>query len=169
MKCSLWRQQSSECGHSGRAMRPGDHTVDAGREPPLGAHMVALRRGYTHHGIYVGRGCVVHYCGFSRGLHRGPVEEVPLSQFSLGRPIWVRTGEFGWRDRPEVVARARSRLGEDCYHVLKNNCEHFCDWCVRCQHRSPQVDEPLDSLRRAWGRLGHTLVRILRAAVVGAQ
>ena len=157
MRCSFWRQLL-KCGHS-HAMRPGDQPLEAGREPPLGAHMVALRRGYTHHGIYVGRGCVVHYCGYSRGLHRGPVEEVSLSQFSLGRPIWVRTGELGWKDRPDVVTRARSRLGEDCYHVLRNNCEHFCEWCVRRQHRSPQVDELLDSPKRALDELGQTLRR----------
>lgn len=169
MNGSSWREQSLERDYSRRAMRPGDQTLSAWRDPPLGGHLVTPRRGYTHHGIYVGRGCVVHYCGFSRGLHRGPVEEVPLSQFSLGRPIWVRTGEFGWNDQPEVVARARSRLGENCYHVLKNNCEHFCEWCVRCQHRSPQVEEPLDSLRRAWDQLGQTLVRILRAAMAVVQ
>ena len=33
------------------------------------------------------------------------------------------------------------RLGEDCYSVLTNNCEHFCEWCVRGEHRSYQVDE----------------------------
>jgi hypothetical protein len=33
------------------------------------------------------------------------------------------------------------RLGEDRYSVLTNNCEHFCEWCVRGEHRSYQVDE----------------------------
>ena len=27
----------------------------------LGSHLVAFRLGYTHHGIYIGRGLVVHY------------------------------------------------------------------------------------------------------------
>ena len=30
---------------------------------PLGAHLVTPRRGYTHHGIYVGNGIVIHYAG----------------------------------------------------------------------------------------------------------
>src|ERR1700739_3584894 len=126
MRSSIWQEEPFECGHSHRGLRLGDQALAAGEEPPLGAHMLALRRGYTHHGIYVGQGSVVHYGGFSRGWRRGPVEEVPLLRFSLGRPVWIRTGELVLRDRPEVVSRARSRLGEDRYHVLKNNCEHFC-------------------------------------------
>jgi len=40
------------------------------------------RRGYLHHGIYVGARKVVHYSGFTHGLRRGPVEEVPSSLIS---------------------------------------------------------------------------------------
>jgi len=121
--------------------RSCDRRLDAEREPPLGAHVVTPRRGYTHHGIYVGEGKVVQYGGLSWGLRRGPVEEVPLSQFSQGRPVWIRAVGSHWFDQHEVVRRARLRLGEDLYSVLTNNCEHFCEWCVRGQHRSYQVDE----------------------------
>src|SRR3984885_10057267 len=138
---NMVRQDAGEKRMACRGLRPGDRPLDAEREPPLGAHMVTPRRGYTHHGIYVGGGRVVQYGGLSRGLRRGPVEEVPLSQFSQGRPVWVRVLESHWFDEHEVVRRARLRLGEDRYSVLKNNCEHFCEWCVRGQHRSYQVDE----------------------------
>ena len=117
-----------------------DCTLDPDHEPPSGAHMVTRRWGYTHHGIYVGRGRVVQYGGLSLGLHRGPVEEVTLSQFALGRAIWIRSSESTSLNRDEVVRRARSRLGENRYHVLTNNCEHFCEWCVCGEHRSYQVD-----------------------------
>lgn len=30
-------------------------------EPPVGAHLVTPRRGYTHHGNYAGDGSVLHY------------------------------------------------------------------------------------------------------------
>lgn len=118
-----------------------DRPLDCEREPPLGAHVVTPRRGYTHHGIYVGGGRVVQYGGLSWGLRRGPVEEVPLSQFARGRPVRVRVAGSHWFDQREVVHRARLRLGEDRYSVLTNNCEHFCEWCVRGEHRSYQVDE----------------------------
>jgi len=95
--------------------------LQAGQEPPLGSHIVTPRRGYTHHGIYVGHGRVVQYAGLAHGLRTGPVEEVVLSQFSHGNPIWVRVRDLGWFDGDEVVHRARSRVGEDRYHLLTNN------------------------------------------------
>jgi hypothetical protein len=124
-----------------------DRALDPEREPPLGAHLVTPRRGYTHHGIYVGAGRVVQYGGLSWGLRPGPVEEVPLAQFSQGRPVSVRAVGSRWFDQHAVVRRARLRLGEDRYSVLRNNCEHFCEWCVRGQHRSYQVDDRIAGYR----------------------
>ena len=122
------------------ASMSSDCALDPDHEPPIGAHIVTRRWGYTHHGIYVGRGRVVQYRGLSLGLRRGPVEEVTLAQFTLGRATWIRSSESTSLNRDEVVRRARSRLGENRYHVLRNNCEHFCEWCVCGQHRSYQVD-----------------------------
>jgi Lecithin retinol acyltransferase len=133
--------------------------LDAECEPPLGAHMVTPRRGFTHHGIYVGGGMVVQYGGLSWGLRRGPVEEVALSEFSQGRPVWIRPAGSNWFDQREVVRRARQRLGEDRYSVLTNNCEHFCEWCVRGQHRSYQVDERMTGYRGLLLKLIELLAR----------
>jgi hypothetical protein len=109
-------------------------------EPALGAHLVSPRIGFVHHGIYLGNGKVIH-CGAVSGLlPRGPVEEVSLREFRRGRPVAVRGGvpvKYAPRD---VVERARSRLGEDHYRILSNNCEHFCEWCLRGEERSYQVD-----------------------------
>src|SRR5262245_59687729 len=52
--------------------------LHAGGDPPLAAHLVTPRALYTHHGIYVGNGRVIHYAGLAHGLRRGPVEEVSL-------------------------------------------------------------------------------------------
>jgi hypothetical protein len=136
-----------------------DRPLGPEREPPLGAHMVTPRRGYTHHGIYVGAGRVVQYGGLSWRLRRGPVEEVPLSQFSQGRPVLVRVAESHWFEQHEVVRRARLRLGEDRYSVLTNNCEHFCEWCVRGQPRSYQVDDRIAGYRGLLLKLIELLAR----------
>jgi hypothetical protein len=141
-------------------LRPLDQALDPKHEPPIGAHMVTPRRGYTHHGIYVGLGRVMQYGGLSRGLRRGPVEEVSLAQFTRGRSLWVRLEESSWRDRDEVVRRARLRLGENRYHVLRNNCEHFCEWCVRGEHRSYQVDELNTLFSRARRGLTEMFARV---------
>jgi hypothetical protein len=149
----FWQSGYSRCG-----LPPEDQVLAPECEPPLGAHMVTPRRGYTHHGIYVGQGRVVQYGGLSLGLRRGPVEEVPLSRFALGRPICLRLEESFWFDRDEVVRRARLRLGENRYNLLTNNCEHFCEWCLRGEHRSYQVDYLVARCSRAWRRLVDAVV-----------
>jgi Lecithin retinol acyltransferase len=108
-------------------------------ELPLGAHLVTPRHGYTHHGIYVGAGRVVHYSGLAHGFRRGPVEEIPLSHFARGRPVWVRPSVAPCFDCHEIVSRARSRIGEDRYRLFTNNCEHFSQWCVYGHNRSFQA------------------------------
>jgi hypothetical protein len=107
---------------------------------PLGAHVVTPRRGYLHHGIYVGGGRVVHYAGLATGLHRGPVEETSLDSFGHGRPVWLKSYAPSTFDPREVIRRARSRVGEDRYRLWTNNCEHFCEWCLRGEPRSYQVE-----------------------------
>jgi lecithin:retinol acyltransferase len=152
----LWK-----AGGSCRDLSRRDLALDPAREPPVGAHLVTPRRGYTHHGIYVGRGRVVQYGGVFLGLRRGPVEEVALLQFARGRSIWLRLEESGQFDRDEVVDRARARLGEDRYNVLTNNCEHFCEWCVRGEPRSHQVELLFAMCCRARRGLVALLVRSL--------
>jgi Lecithin retinol acyltransferase len=124
---------------SGRQLR-GDWLLVGDQEPPLGSHLVTPRRGYLHHGIYVGARKVVHYAGFANGLRRGPVEEVPVAHFARGECVWVRSDAASEFDVREVICRARSRVGEDRYRLLTNNCEHFCEWCLRGTARSFQVE-----------------------------
>ncbi len=125
-----------------RSRAAAGHRLPAGDPAalPLGAHLVARRRGYRHHGIYVGDGKVVHYAGLSRSWRRGPVEEVSLARFAAGRAVLVKPAANARYDSEEVVRRARSRLGEDRYRIARNNCEHFCEWCLRGEPRSEQVE-----------------------------
>jgi len=111
----------------------------------MGAHLVTPRRGYTHHGIYAGDGIVIHYAGLSRRIESGPVEEVPLGRFANAQPVMIRCRGPMPFDVPEVVRRARSRLGENRYRLLSNNCEHFSEWAQFGLHRSAQIDR--------WARL----------------
>ena len=121
-----------------------DSLLRPGEVPPVGSHLITPRALYTHHGIYVGNGRVVHYAGLAHGWIRGPVEEVPLERFAHGHDVRVR------RDPPRfdpgaVVERARSRVGERNYRVLTNNCEHFCAWALRDENRSSQIERLTDS------------------------
>ena len=140
---------------------PCDRLLGPDDEPPLAAHIVTPRLAFTHHGIYVGDGRVVQYGGLSWGLRGGPVEEVTLLQFAQGHLIGVRLAGSHWFDRDEVIRRARRRLGEDRYNVFTNNCEHFCEWCVRGEHRSYQVDELIGRYLRARNKLIELFCRTL--------
>ena len=133
------KREGPPCGDLHRA----EWLLVAEPEPPLGAHIVSQRRGYTHHGIYVGAGHVVHYAGLSRRLRRGPVEEISLTRFAAGHRVRVVSGVPPKFEGREVVRRARARIGEDEYRLLTNNCEHFCEWCLRGQHRSYQIEASL--------------------------
>ncbi|HEY2021578.1 lecithin retinol acyltransferase family protein [Paraburkholderia sp.] len=106
---------------------------------PIGAHLVTQRNGYEHHGIYAGNGRVVHYAGFASSAHRGPVEEVEIARFAAGHPLTIRATPSARYAGEEAVSRARSRLGENRYRLLTNNCEHFCAWCLLGESRSEQV------------------------------
>ncbi|WER44690.1 lecithin retinol acyltransferase family protein [Cupriavidus sp. WKF15] len=105
-----------------------------------GAHLVTHRRGYVHHGIYAGNGEVVHYVGFKEFLRCGPVETTSLADFASGFGFSVETGTAARYVGAEVVRRAKSRIGEDNYRLLTNNCEHFCTWCLFGEDRSQQVE-----------------------------
>ena len=99
-----------------------------------GSHLVSSRLGYTHHGIYVGNGEVVHYL-LDEGVTLSDLEE-----FSCGNAVWVRTHPGAPYSGEECARRALSRLGEDQYNLVFNNCEHFATWCATGEQRSPQVE-----------------------------
>jgi hypothetical protein len=104
-----------------------------------GTHLIVCRRAYSHHGIYLGDGRVVHYAGRIK-YPQGLIEEISVAEFSEGRAfraVILQTGRFNGN---EVVRRARSRLGERRYDLLRNNCEHFCNWCRLGENRSVQVE-----------------------------
>jgi|GEM_PF-1339355 len=141
-----------------RGLYDGDRRLAANEEPPLGAQLITPRFAYAHHGVYVGAGTVVHYAAFAYHWHRGPVEEVSLSDFAHGHPVWVRPAQPDALRSEEIIRRARSRLGENRYRLLSNNCEHFSEWCVHGKHRSPQVE----SLRLRLRCLSRALSELMR-------
>jgi hypothetical protein len=105
----------------------------------LGAHLVTPRTIYSHHGIYVGDGQVVHYSGLASGLESGPVEVTTLEDFCAANDVNVITYKNSY-SADEIVRRAMSRVDESSYGVFNNNCEHFCLWCITGSHTSSQVD-----------------------------
>ena len=130
-----------DCHAISRALASAECIVD------VGAHLVSEREGYAHHGIYAGNGQVIHYGGFHHSAKRRPIEYIPLRGFAAGKDIKVQPEPDAIYTGIDAVARARSRLGEDRYQLLTNNCEHFCTWCLLGVGRSEQVRR---GLRNPW-------------------
>jgi hypothetical protein len=107
--------------------------------PQLGDHLTSPRPGFMHHGIYVGRGIVLHYGGNSVPGVRAKVEEVTLARFASDGGFSVVAYKNRRFSRAESVRRAYTRLGEDHYCVVSNNCQHFVEWCIVGVHKSGQV------------------------------
>lgn len=109
----------------------------------IGDHLVSPRVGYSHHGIYIGNSQVIHYSGFVDGMSSGAIEITSLKDFSRGQKIKVKKHIVRTYSPEESVQRAYSRLGEDWYNVLLNNCEHFVTWCIVGIHSSSQVNSAI--------------------------
>jgi hypothetical protein len=121
-----------------------------------GTELIVDRLGYRHHGIYVGEGLVIHYAGWVR-YSRGLIETVTVGDFAGRSPVRVGRVPPESLHSNDIVRRARSRLGERRYDVLRNNCEHFCNWCQVGESRSTQVDLLLGRMER--------LVRLVRSVL----
>ena len=87
----------------------------------------------------MGNGRVIHYAGWFRET-RGLVEEITLEGFTKGHRYCIGQMPRDRRAGEDIVRRARSRLGERRYNLLRNNCEHFCNWCQLGECRSEQVE-----------------------------
>ncbi len=103
---------------------------------------------YEHHGIDCGDGTVIHYSKREGTTDTAPpdlrlwqtatVRRVPLAEFSHGKPVYVKRYPTRFIGE-EVVRRAESRLGEQRYNLLFENCEHFATWCATGVSDSEQV------------------------------
>ena len=124
--------------------------------PPLtlGDHLAIQRLGYSHHGLYVGNGQVIHYQGsFANDDQTGQIGLSMLDDFHRGQPLQVVSHSSRPFSPEECVARAFSRLGEQDYHLLFNNCEHFVLWCIEDRHSSPQVNHATTALAATGSQL----------------
>ena len=117
---------------------------------PIGTHLKVSRAGglYTHHGIYVGNGEVIHYAGFCEIFKYEPVGQVSLAEFQReATHIDIISHHNNCIYTPEeIVCRAKSRLHENKYSLLRNNCEHFVSWCITGKAISKQVRVAMSAL-----------------------
>ena len=106
------------------------------------------RLGYKHYGVYAGlvdrTHFVVHYNDKFNG-GKGRIEPVSLADFKKDDRCWIENfrGAVEYTDGvcQKSFERVATRLGEQKYCVVTNNCEHLAAWCVTGKSQSPQVTE----------------------------
>lgn len=96
----------------------GDHLKRTGKPIPV----------YSHHGIYIGDGKVMHYSGPS---DNAKIRIVTLEEFAKGQTVIIvpKYESALLVSREEAVSRAWRRYGEKNYNLMLNNCENFVRWC----------------------------------------
>lgn len=128
--------------------------------PYKGAQLRVKRSFYFHHGIYTGNS-VVH---FGEGDTQADmfnsegniVHETSLEEFLQGGVLEVRVyseEEKAVVNAPdEIVETARGKLGEGGYHFVRNNCEHFSNYCAFSQRYSRQADGYIKDIKKRIGK-----------------
>ena len=113
---------------------------------------------FLHHGIDLGDDTVAHY------LEGREILRSALDDFSQGQPVSV-VPHTQCSPQGVTLRRAMSRIGEQNYNLLFNNCEHFATWCKTGRHRSGQVDSVLERARHWSGLMPSALMRGLELLV----
>ncbi len=119
-----------------------------------------------HYGIFVSADEVIafgrvpsYYLTVGRG-EKIVVLSTSASEFANGnfieRGVVERDEKKLLRSPDEIVSRAKSRLGEEGYNIIHNNCEHFVNECALGIKRSLHEEE----LRRRWNSRPKTDVYI---------
>ena len=113
---------------------------------------------FLHHGIDLGDGTVAHY------LEGREILRSALDDFSQGQPVSV-VPHTQCSPQGVTLRRAMSRIGEQNYNLLFNNCEHFATWCKTGRHQSSQVNSVIDKARSWSARMPSALMAGLELLV----
>mgnify|MGYP003292347099 CR=1 FL=1 len=128
------------------------------KEPYIGAHIRVQIQSIYHHGIYIGNDEVIQFGLLSDMLK--PKEEVrvlvsSIEEFLQGGFLEVRVFDRKERkiknDDLKIVEIAKSKLGEDGYDIVHNNCEHFANFCIFNKKESKQIDDIRSEIRKKLG------------------
>lgn len=108
-----------------------------------GAHIRVQCGLYWHHGIYIGRGLVVHFTGVRPDRKMfASVRYGTLAEFTGRRGTTaIEVIQYAHCLPPnEVIARAHHLVGRAGYHLVRNNCEQCARWCKTGDFVSNQVE-----------------------------
>jgi hypothetical protein len=105
-----------------------------------GDHIYVRRKGlfYSHHGIYAGKGTVIHFKGAVKEKKDPVVIKTDIESFLNGGKLKRR--DYKKRlPHVETLRIAREHLSKKGYSLAFNNCEHFAAYCATGKKKSVQV------------------------------
>lgn len=133
---------------------------------PIKGDLIRVKRklGYYHYGIYIGHNKVIHYSApeddsiFDNRnieIRKGDLKE----NFLRGDTLEVNIPYCSFYYRFIVCRRAKKLLGvhkfrDQDYDLLKNNCEHFANYCYFGEAVSAQSDYASQGLMGVFSSLG---------------
>lgn len=122
-------QRKKNAQNAPRNLFHDDEKIKDEGELKLADHLFVRVGAYTHHAIYTGYHHVIHYAPDCDGKVR--IHIADLDEFAEGRDIQrMNEKESPLKySREEAVKRAKSRMSENEYLLIGNNCEDFVRWC----------------------------------------
>ena len=133
---------------------------------PIKGDLIRVKRklGYYHYGIYIGHNQVIHYSApeddsiFDNRnieIRKGDLK----ANFLRGDTLEVNIPYSSFYYRFIVCRRAKKLLGvhkfrDQDYDLLKNNCEHFANYCYFGEAVSAQSDYASQGLMGVFSSLG---------------
>ncbi|CAG5130583.1 unnamed protein product [Candidula unifasciata] len=122
---------------------------------------------YSHWGIYIGDGEIIHVKG-----NKGEKAEVKRESFwnavKDGLAKKNNSKDADWRplEPEDIVERAKWLIGKWEYDVVSENCEHLVNWCRYDVKVSEQVDNFIENMLKLLVAAGSiTLVTVGGVAI----
>ncbi|XP_055897414.1 phospholipase A and acyltransferase 2-like [Biomphalaria glabrata] len=140
----------------------------------LGDRVEFKRVVYSHWGIYIGQGKIIHLAAHDNAEVKANSNSTHL--FSIGgklfKKAFVRIDDF-WKvvgedkaiinnsldkklralSPEDIVQQAMKKIGEVGYNVITANCEHFTNWCRYGESKSEQSENAMTGLAVTGGLL----------------
>ncbi|XP_046557281.1 phospholipase A and acyltransferase 3-like isoform X2 [Haliotis rubra] len=120
---------------------------------------VEFKRGvYSHWGVYIGDGYVIHLAspdGQSLSkTEKAVVRRDKIKDVAANSKMYKNNSKgekYGLKafSKSDIVKRAKSQLGREGYNLLASNCEHFVSWCCYDIEISDQVDDRIELTAKA--------------------
>ncbi|XP_071096433.1 phospholipase A and acyltransferase 3-like [Haliotis cracherodii] len=120
---------------------------------------VEFERGiYSHWGVYIGDGYVIHLAsvdgqGFSKAekavIRKDKIKDVAKNCRMNKNNSKKEKHRLKAYSKSEIVKRATSQLGKTGYNLIASNCEHFASWCCYDIEISDQVTEGIELTAKA--------------------